>query len=783
MKILILTEKPSVAKDIARTLGSFEKKSDHLVSDDFLITWAYGHLLELAEPEDYDKSFKFWTLQKLPIIPDNFTWKPIKKTEKHLQVIAGLIKKREVKEIINACDAGREGELIFRNIFEYSGSKKKHQRLWLSSMTNEAIQTAFQKLRPGDEFDALSHAAKCRSEADWIVGINATRAFTRRMGDLYSLGRVQTPTLAILVDREIEIRQFIPRTFFELKALLSQNKKRFEAYWYNPKAKEKDQRHEIPDITTAKAIQNKIEKQKALITESKTKETKEQHPLLFDLTDLQREANKRHGLTAAKTLAIAQSLYEDKKILTYPRTDSRYLPSDMKNELPAILKSLKNCDPYHDLAELSLHSNKVPGKRVIDDSKVSDHFAIIPTKQRPDLSKLSSWEQKIYDLVVRRFLSIFFDAAVYQECMLQIKVENECFESKEKILTQAGYRIVYGESPKTPLLASLIKNEALQVISSEIEEKSTKPRPRFTEASLLTAMQTAGKLIEEDDLKEAMKEKGIGTPATRAQIIERLIQVKYCERKGKDLFPTDKGMYLLQMLKSVPLPELSSPELTGIWEKKLLEIEKKSLQAEQFKKELSSFAKDMIDKIKKADFNAQQGGEVGQCPKCKAAVTERIRSYQCNQECGFKISKRILSGEISPDMARELLENGKTSQAIWFRSNQGKRFQAYLKLENDEIRFEFINHEEILNQEPCGCCPKCKSEVLEKARAFQCRNEECTFKISKNILGRIMKREEVIDLLKNKKTKKLNAFWSKKKKPFSAYLVLNEDGSIRFDFG
>lgn len=782
MKTLIITEKPSVARDLARSLGSFEQKDNHMVSEKYIITWAYGHLLELAEPEDYDKAYKFWTLQKLPILPNKFEWKPINTSEKQLKNIVSLMKKKDIASVINACDAGREGELIFRNIYEYAQSDKPHQRLWLSSMTAEAIKNAFNQLREGVDFDPLAQAAKCRSEADWIVGINATRAVTRRLGDLFSLGRVQTPTLAILVDRELEIRQFKVRKYYELSATFKANKTKYTGKWFDPKAKDPSLKHELDMIEKARDLEEKIKGKTGTITDLKSKESKEQHPLLFDLTDLQREANKRFGYSAAKTLSIAQKLYEEKKILTYPRTDSRYLPTDMQSEIPEILQALSEIKTLGNLVAQAQASDKKPGKRVFDNAKVSDHFAIIPTKEKPKASNLNSQELKIYDLVVRRFLSIFFDPAIYKECTLITSIENELFESKEKILIDPGYRIVYGDEAKSPLLSTLEKKSAVNLHSTEVEEKETKPRPRFSEATLLTAMQTAGKLVDDEELREALKEKGMGTPATRAQIIERLLHVQYCERQGKELVPTEKGMYLIQLLQMIPLPELSSPELTGIWEKKLLEIEKSQLSDKLFKKEMIEFTQEMIEKIKKADFDAMEGAEVGICPLCQSPVSERGRSYLCNKNCGFKLSKRILSCEITPAIAKELLQTGKSSQLLWFKSNQGKKFQAYLKLENNEIKFEFIDQNAVLNNEPCGPCPKCQHQVYEKINAFQCENESCSFKISKKILGRTMLREEIIEMLIKGKSKKLTGFWSKNKKPFSACLVLNSDGGLSFDF-
>lgn len=787
MKTLIITEKPSVARDMAKVLGSFTNKNTYLESDQYIISWAYGHLLELVSPEQYDPSYKFWTLQKLPILPSTFLLQPIASSEKQLKELLSLIKSKQIETIINACDAGREGELIFRNLIAYSKTKKSHLRLWLSSMTQEAIDKAFQNLKNGSEFDSLASAAKCRSESDWLVGINATRAITRRCGDLFSVGRVQTPTLSIIVEREKEILSFVKKTYFEVTAVF---KIETPAVTYSGKwlhtAGTSENPYEIPDQESAKALCDKIQDQPAVITHYKRKETKENPPLLFDLTELQREANKRYGFSASRTLSIAQALYEEKKIITYPRTDSRYLPSDMKSELKDILKALSKEPTLASATKAALKNGLSQiNQRVINDAKITDHFAIIPTKKIPGMDQLKPEEKKIFDLVARRFICVFLEPALFDEIILTSECAKEKFESKEKTLTFAGYRIVMEDIPETNHLSELKKGLAGKTISSSQEEKETKPRPRYTEATLLSAMQSAGKFIEEEELKEAIKDKGIGTPATRAQIIERLLEVEYIQRVAKDLVPTEKGIYLIQLLNSIPLPELSSPELTGQWETKLVAIEKENLKSSKFMKEMEQFTSEMIQKIKSADFDKLDGVAIGSCPLCHDKVIDRGKLYACrNKECTLKIGKRILSASMTKDIVQTLLQEKKTPKPIWFTSSQGKKFQAILHLQEDgNLQFEFLDMHKLVSEEVIGPCPVCQGDVLESTGFFECRANGCSFKVNKTILGRSMKKNEIQTLLKNKKTKKLTGFWSKKGKPFSACLKINEQGKVEFDFG
>jgi len=787
MKTLIITEKPSVARDMAKVLGSFTNKNNYLESDRYIISWAYGHLLELVSPEQYDAAYKFWTLQKLPILPAAFLLQPIASSEKQLKELMSLIKSKQTDTIINACDAGREGELIFRNLLSYSKTKKSHQRLWLSSMTQEAIEKAFQNLQDGSHYDSLADAAKCRSESDWLVGINATRAITRRCGDLFSVGRVQTPTLSIIVEREKEIQAFVNRTYFEVTATFQTDSPKmvYAGKWIQPPPASENQ-HEIPEKKTAEALCRKIEGQPASVIEMKRKETREQPPLLFDLTELQREANKRFSFSASRTLSIAQTLYEEKKIITYPRTDSRYLPSDMKAELPEILQSLSHEAELSDLAQMALKKgNKNITSRVINNAKITDHFAIIPTKKTPGLANLKPDEKKIFDLIVRRFIGVFFDPAVYDEVLLITECAAEKFESKEKTLLKEGYRIVFQDTPHQNQLSALSKQTSGHTLSSVMEEKETKPKPRYTEATLLSAMQGAGKFIEEEDLKQVIKDKGIGTPATRAQIIERLIEVEYIQRSGKELIPTEKGQYLIQLLNAIPLPELSSPELTGQWEKKLLAIEKEKLTAKKFMKEMEAFTSEMISKIKSADFDKLEGVTIGICPICQDKVIEKGKLFLCrNKECTLKIGKRILSASVTKEIVKSLLTEKRSPKPLWFKSSQGKKFQAYLLLQKDgNIQFEFIDLHKVVSDENIGPCPICQGDIIETTGYFECKSENCQFKVNKNILGRTMKKEEIETLLKNKKTKKLSGFWSKKGRPFSASLKVNEQGKVEFDFG
>jgi DNA topoisomerase-3 len=691
MKKLIITEKPSVAQSIAKSLGGFKRKEDCLESRDYLITWALGHLVTLQEPEDYDKKFRFWTLQHLPIIPESFKLKVIKRSSNRFRAISRLLHMKEVEAVINACDAGREGELIFRYIYEKAEANKPIWRLWLSSMTESAIQDGFQKLRPGSELELLAQAAKCRAESDWLVGINATRAFTRRFGTLLSVGRVQTPTLAILVRREQEIQAFVPEKYFELVATFRAQEGAYKGKWFS---KDRDR---FSTREEAEKILLKVEGKKGRIALLEKKEFRQLPPLLFDLTELQREANKRYGFTARRTLNAAQNLYEEHKLITYPRTDCQYLGSDMVPQLKEIIASI-NLPPWDSHASTLLGLNRLPlSKRIIDDSRLTDHHAIIPTPVKPDLKALSADESKVYDLVVRRFLSVFFPQAVWEITRVITEVEKETFKTEGRRLVEAGWLSIY-EIPQSSLLPELRQEEKVFTEETGVLEKETSPPPRYTDASLLSAMEGAGKLLEEEELRQAMKDRGLGTPATRAAIIERLVEVEYLEREGKALIPTSKGIELIKIIESIPINELVSPELTGEWEWKLMTMEKGELPRDQFMNGIITLTREIVEKVKSitqektSSMKDATSRVIGHCPLCGGEIKENRAAFSCSNwktGCKFVIWKKIAGKTITRKQAQELIEKGITGVLSGFKSKKGKTFRAILKMENGAVTLKF----------------------------------------------------------------------------------------------
>lgn len=858
-KTLILTEKPSVANDIAAAMGGFEKKEDYFESDNAFITWAVGHLVTLAEPEDYDKGFKYWTLQSLPIIPKQFDLKPIAKTESRLKRINYLAKRSG--GIINACDAGREGELIFRYIYEYLNLDNPFKRLWLQSMTKGSIVEGFKKLRPGEELNNLGESAKCRSEADWLVGINATRAFTRRLGNLLSIGRVQTPTLSIIVEREKIISSFVPETFYEIEALFKAKSGEYKGKWFielpknpnksavldsamikdlksqygdvidsalkfNSDAKAGDRLDSVASRKAAEQIIKAVDGNTGKIVTEDHKQQNQSPYLLFDLNDLQREANKRYSFPAAKTLRIAQDLYEDKKLLTYPRTDSRYLPEDYIETCGTIFKSLGTSSEYKEIVT-PLYDKKIEKKkRIFDNSKISDHFAIIPTDKSPKGVELTPDQHKIYDLVVKRFVSAFYPDAVWEVVKRVTQVDKFTFKSDAKALKEPGFLAVYGKEEQDEAPLPPVKlGEEVATKDTEVFEKQTTPPPRYNEGTLLSAMEGAGRAIEDEELKDAMKDKGLGTPATRASIIERLLEVGYLERAGKELVPTTKGIALYDLLMSFPLPELCSPEMTGEWEYKLACIEKGELKAEKFIDSIEDFTKDLVERVKTRSFDSPLSTEdseakvIGVCPLCGADVIEGFMSFRCSNfkpkkkagkgkkkaeveeeqdsgdGCMFTIWKTISGKIITEEIAKELIGNKQSGPHGGFRSKGGRPFSAKLLLGDDgKIAFEFEKSAQSSQTdnkaedegpgEIIGKCPICSGNVLETGSAFRCENykKSCNLSLSKVILGKTITTEQALNLLNEKRTDKLSGFISKKGRFFSAYLVVKDDGKVGFEF-
>ncbi|MGD0273163.1 MAG: DNA topoisomerase 3 [Gaiellaceae bacterium] len=718
-KTLVIAEKPSVGRDLSGVLpGSFAKHEGYLESDTHVITWAVGHLVELVEPEDYDERFKRWRMADLPILPEAFRLKPRdSKSRKQLDVVLKLLKREDVAELINACDAGREGELIFAYVYEVylrsRGAKPKPvERLWISSMTKQAIREGFEHLRPGGQMASLEAAARSRSEADWLVGMNATRAATIRgrawVGGVVSLGRVQTPTLAMIVNREREIQAFVSEPYWLIHAGFDAG---YEGLWF-----EGDETR-LKDGERAGAIAAKVNGAEGLVTSVERREASERSPLLYDLTSLQRDANRRFGFSAQRTLRTAQSLYEGRKAITYPRTNSRFLSGDMVSLLKPTAATLEPIAEYAEAARFVLALERLPLGRVVNDAKVEDHHAIIPTNDEHDVERFSDDERRIFDLVARRFLAVFHPPARYAKTTVVTEVEGESFRTRGKVTLAAGWRAVYGygaggngrqnevgeaeEDGEGGELPALVEGQKVLCVSAESEAKETKPPPRYNEATLLLAMETAGKLIDDEELREAMKERGLGTPATRAETIETLIRREYIERAGKELHPTPKGLQVISMLEEHPL---TSAELTGDWEKRLGDIEHGSGDRAAFMREIERFTRETVEKIAALDREKlrPERVELGLCPRCGAETGEIIRensrafgctSWKSREEtgCGFVIWKKVAGRSITPEIARQLLAIGRTNDVIsGFRSRGGKHFRARLVLNAEgQIEFEF----------------------------------------------------------------------------------------------
>lgn len=743
-KTLIIAEKPSVGRDLTEALpGSFEKKEGFFESDTHVITWAVGHLVELAEPEDYAESLKKWRVKDLPIIPGKTHEIPAFKlkaksgdaAEKQLKIIHRLARRDDVECIVNACDAGREGELIFAYTMGMSGVEKPVERLWISSMTKKAIRDGFEQLRPGTEMMNLESSARSRSEADWLVGMNATRAATIRgrsaFGGVVSIGRVQTPTLGILATREQSIADFEPETYYLIKGDFttveegSDPSRTYSGMWFDPSKPKSDNRSTWAGTKEeAEARAAKVQGASGRVASLEVRKRNVRPELLYDLTSLQRDANRRFSYSARRTLGLAQSLYEQHKVLTYPRTNSRYLTTDMIPELQARAANFETVAVYSDAATYVKGLSELPLERVVNDEKVDDHHAIIPTEQVADLSKLKDDERRIYDLVVRRFLAAFHPIAKHEDTVVVTEVASEHFRTKGSVLVEAGWRTVYGLGADAPaeddaakpdedekaLLPKLVEGE--QVLATcddeQPQEKQTKPPARYTEGTLLSAMETAGKLVDDEAMREAMKERGLGTPATRASIIELLISRQYVQREGRALRVTSKGMKLIEILEGHPL---ISPDMTGNWEKQLRDIEHGDLDASAFMNGIVDFTEQTVQKITDIDKEKLKmvRAELGPCPRCLAngtlndegepnIIRENARAYGCTSwksreeaGCGFVIWRSIAGRQLMPDEAKQLIEQRHTTDELQgFRSRAGKPFRARLKLnEEDKVVFDF----------------------------------------------------------------------------------------------
>ena len=809
-KTLIIAEKPSVAADIARVLGGFTKQTDYFENDQYVLSSAIGHLLELAVPEEYEIKRGKWSFANLPVIPPHFDLHPIEKTESRLKLLTKLIKRKDVDALINACDAGREGELIFHYIKRHVATKKPVKRLWLQSMTPTSIREGFAKLLDDAALQPLAEAAVSRSEADWLVGINGTRAltaFNSQEGGFHktTVGRVQTPTLAILVEREEVIKKFIPHDYWEIHGSFSAKAGNYNGRWFDEKfsKEKKDSEHKAErlwDQKKAETIRVKCQDKAGIVTEE-SKPTTEVCPLLYDLTSLQRDANGRFGFSAKSTLGLAQALYEKHKALTYPRTDARALPEDYIDTVKDALSSLESTR-YGVFAKQILKAGWVkPNKRIFNNAKISDHFAIIPTSLEP--KNLSDAEAKLYDLVTKRFLAVFYPSAEFLVTTRITRVEDEPFKTEGKVMVSPGWQAVYGKEAQSDgvdddsTLVAVELNESVLAQEIKVTAHQTRPPARFNEATLLSAMENAGKLVEDGELREAMSAKGLGTPATRASVIEGLVYENYLQRVGRELHPTAKAFSLITLLRGLKVPELTSPELTGDWEFKLRQIEQGKLERNSFMEEIATMTRHMVEQAKNnrgetisGDFSTLKSP----CPKCGGVVHETYKKFQC-KKCDFALWKILAGRQFEIAEMEALITQREVGPLQGFRSKMGRLFDANIKLNDDlEMKFDFGGNGEetaeevdFSGQESLGKCPRCGSGVFDHGMSYTCEKavggaRSCDFKTGKIILKRPIEREQVVKLLAAGRTDLLPKFTSKKGRPFSAYLVMGAGGKVGFEF-
>ncbi|MRV73243.1 DNA topoisomerase III [Duganella sp. FT92W] len=817
-KTLIIAEKPSVANDIAKSLGGFTKHDEYFESDEYVLSSAVGHLLEIAVPEEYDVKRGKWSFTHLPMIPPYFALNPIAKTESRLKVLNKLIKRKDVTALINACDAGREGELIFRLIAQNAKAKQPIKRLWLQSMTPAAIRDGFSRLRSDEEMLPLADAARCRSEADWLIGINGTRAmtaFNSKEGGFYltTVGRVQTPTLSIVVEREEKIKKFVPRDYWEVRAEFICANGIYEGRWLDTKFKKDEQDPEkkaerLWSKAAADSIVVACKGKQGIVTEE-SKPTTSMAPGLFDLTSLQREANGRFGFSAKNTLGLAQALYEKHKVLTYPRTDSRHLPEDYLDTAKQVLGVLGENNNYHTFAKQILTKGWVkPNKRIFDNTKISDHFAIIPTGTVP--KGLSEPEQKLYDLVTRRFMAVFFPAAEFLVTTRFTEVAGHQFKTEGKVMTNPGWMAIYGKDVTDDKdgggnLVAVEKGEKVHTEKVTPNGLVTKPPARYNEATLLSAMEGAGKLVDSDELRDAMAGKGLGTPATRAAIIEGLLTEKYLLREGRDLIPTAKASQLMTLLHGLGVDELTAPELTGEWEYKLSQMEKGKISREEFMREIAQMTQIIVKRAKEYDNDTIPGDYATlttPCPNCGGTVKENYRRFACTK-CEFSMTKTPGSRQFEINEVEELLKERTIGPLQGFRSKMGRPFAAILRIVRDEeiknfkLEFDFGQNDEegedgegvdFSNQTPVGPCPKCTGHVYEMGLAYVCEHtvakpKACDFRSSRIILQQEILPEQMSKLLNDGKTDLLPGFISQRtRRPFKAFLVKGKDGKIGFEF-
>ncbi len=837
-KTLVITEKKSVADDFARVLGrvgragsgegrTFDKHEAHYESEDLIIAWASGHLMELQEPGAYDKDWKFWQLRKLPIIPDRFVHVPRSRdarSKKLLDNLVKLIRRQDVEAVVNACDAGREGELIFNLIMDHARSgrnkakaDKPVQRLWLQSMTADSIRDAFKNLKDAEELEPLRDAAYSRDQADWLVGMNGTRALTKRFlghGTRVSLavGRVKTPTLAFLVDREREIDSFIPVPYWQVSGTFAADLdgpvegRTWEAWWTGKNAKGKT----TDRILEAKAAEALVQKVKGKVGEAKDtrRTTREKPPQLFDLTSLQRRASSLYGFTLKRTLSLAQALYEKKKAITYPRTGSKYLPKDYQTEVPAIMEKLASTDDWGALVRKVPQRNAPRPERpgaVFDDAKVSDHFALIPTGEIP--KSLRDDEKKIYDLIVRRFLAAFMPSAVRETTTRVVTVEGETFKATARRLVEAGWRAAEPIAKDDPPFPELNPQQQALCADVELVEKATSPPSRYTDGTLVGEMETCGKHVENEEEAEALAEIGIGTPATRAAIVEDLVSKRLARREGRTLIPTALGGTLVRLVRNLNLGALAKPDMTGLWEQRLNQITEGTYDAKSFRKEIIRLVEDMVEQVKAAEdaptvFAVDHPDEGLHCPKCGKPMIEKAYSYFCSDQddCGVLIHKDVGGKHLFPEILARLIDASKKDESVGpFTGFERPRAPCKLKLRPDDGRILLEPEGDVDFDQPglepvedvpdgtvMGHCPVCGADVVAQGSGYICSKREggCKFRLSKKLLFRDLPPDQVKKVLAGPgaETDLIQGFISRRGRPFAAQLYFDEKGSLKWKF-
>jgi DNA topoisomerase-3 len=839
----VITEKPSVARDIVAALGGFREHDGFWENEDWVVTFSVGHLVQLLAPEDIDERYKRWTLDTLPILPEVFELKPKSGASERIRTIKKLLKRDDVESVVNACDAGREGELIFREIVQFLGSQKPTRRLWLQSMTTEAIRSGFRGLEPGSNYDGLAAAAACRSQSDWLIGMNATRALTRRLQArkekvAWSAGRVQTPTLAILVDREHEILAHVPRPYWRIEANFEAASHSYGGTWFDPgfrasEAADDARDDRVFDEARASEIAAAVEGQAGEARETR-KPSRETAPPLFDLTSLQREGNRRFSWSARRTLSAAQRCYEAHKLLTYPRTDSKALPADYRDTVDQVLQAFSEAGPFQTEASRLLEQGLQNTERTFDDSKVSDHFAIIPTGRLPEAG-LSGDDARLYDLVARRFLATFHPPAVWNRVERVTEVSGHSFRSRSRTLDVPGWRAVVGETAQDdqalPALApgqDEASGIAARNLDVETQHEETRPPPRVSEARLLSLMESAGRYVEADELADAIKEKGIGTPATRADIIENLIQKGYVVRVGKALRPQVKGIRLVDTLRRIHVDRLASPELTGELEYQLREVEHGDRTGPQFMKDMVEYTTEVVDRTRGFDYEDLYPDEeiLGSCPQCGRPVYERGWFYRCKEQpdaeedCPFRIWKDKSGRYMDRNTVRTLLERKETSILDGFMTRDGRTYKAVLRIEEGELAIESTGTpdgerasdvpEYDVDSTPLGSCAieGCEGQVIETPSLYRCSEglaleeqiaalpeeerkarrrdkaapKPCPFTLPRTVCKREIIREEALAYVSEKRTPMLQEFISRYGRPFAATLFLKENGRHGFEF-